>query len=418
MNKILTTILLSFLAFNLFSQTVILNGKLFDSDNNTAIAGAIIKVNNGKKLYTTDVEGRFIISLELGKSYTITCSSLGYTTKEISDITKVRQHKIQQVENWKTELLEREQDADNRFRVLSSDYSSQKITYMEYDAQNKIIEQYKKETRELRKTRIQTEDEIKKHRETILRLKRTAKQIDANGAEFFANESASLNYLFKVLFFKEILLQPVEGYVQNSSGFVFNMAELDNAVVANTIEYKKATIDYVLIKNNIGIKEVMESLVTASNSTRTIPSRWKTILEETLSLPIPDKFGSLAYANVNAEDYDSEKNNGFCFSSYETPRTNRDEALLLLLREASQTENYLTTENQKVLFALTGGASATLQFRKKGERMQTFFTRPLEIVRSQIYTTTEKPGTESYYLITHDYVIEVDFIFQNIIANV
>ncbi len=340
------------------------------------------------------------------------------SAKEISDITKVRQHKIQQVENWKTELLEREQDADNRFRVLSSDYSSQKITYMEYDAQNKIIEQYKKETRELRKTRIQTEDEIKKHRETILRLKRTAKQIDANGAEFFANESASLNYLFKVLFFKEILLQPVEGYVQNSSGFVFNMAELDNAVVANTIEYKKATIDYVLIKNNIGIKEVMESLVTASNSTRTIPSRWKTILEETLSLPIPDKFGSLAYANVNAEDYDSEKNNGFCFSSYETPRTNRDEALLLLLREASQTENYLTTENQKVLFALTGGASATLQFRKKGERMQTFFTRPLEIVRSQIYTTTEKPGTESYYLITHDYVIEVDFIFQNIIANV
>ena len=95
MNKILTTILLSFLAFNVFSQTVILNGKLFDSDNNTAIAGAIIKVNNGKKLYTTDVEGRFIISLELGKSYTITCSSLGYTTKEISDITSDKNSTIE-----------------------------------------------------------------------------------------------------------------------------------------------------------------------------------------------------------------------------------------------------------------------------------------------------------------------------------
>jgi len=74
---------------------VILNGKLFDNDNNTAIAGAIIKVNNGKKLYTTDVEGRFVISLELGKSYTITCSSLGYTTKEISDITSDKNSTIE-----------------------------------------------------------------------------------------------------------------------------------------------------------------------------------------------------------------------------------------------------------------------------------------------------------------------------------
>jgi len=95
LNKILITFLFSFLAFNLFSQTVILNGKLFDNDNNTAIAGAIIKVNNGKKLYTTDVEGRFVISLELGKSYTITCSSLGYTTKEISDITSDKNSTIE-----------------------------------------------------------------------------------------------------------------------------------------------------------------------------------------------------------------------------------------------------------------------------------------------------------------------------------
>ena len=81
MNKILITFLFTFFTFNLFSQTVILNGKLFDNDNNSAIAGAIIKVNNGKKIYTTDVEGRFIITLELGKAYTITCSSIGYTTK-------------------------------------------------------------------------------------------------------------------------------------------------------------------------------------------------------------------------------------------------------------------------------------------------------------------------------------------------
>jgi len=95
LKKILITFLFSFLAFNLFSQTVILNGKLFDNDNNSAIAGAIVKVNNGKKIYTTDVEGRFVISLELGKTYTITCSSIGYTTKEISDITSDKNSSIE-----------------------------------------------------------------------------------------------------------------------------------------------------------------------------------------------------------------------------------------------------------------------------------------------------------------------------------
>ena len=95
MNKILITFLFTFFTFNLFSQTVILNGKLFDNDNNSAIAGAIIKVNNGKKIYTTDVEGRFIITLELGKAYTITCSSIGYTTKEISEITSDKNSTIE-----------------------------------------------------------------------------------------------------------------------------------------------------------------------------------------------------------------------------------------------------------------------------------------------------------------------------------
>ena len=85
MKRILVLILLA-IATSASAQNILLNGKVFDIDNGTSLAGSLIKVNGVQKTISTDVEGRFSILLPEGKSFTITISSLGYVTKEVSDI--------------------------------------------------------------------------------------------------------------------------------------------------------------------------------------------------------------------------------------------------------------------------------------------------------------------------------------------
>jgi TonB-dependent receptor len=85
MKKIFVLLLLA-LSYGVNAQNILLNGKIFDLDNGTALPGSLVKVSGIQKTITTDVEGRFSILLPEGKSFTLTISSLGYVTKEVSDI--------------------------------------------------------------------------------------------------------------------------------------------------------------------------------------------------------------------------------------------------------------------------------------------------------------------------------------------
>jgi len=74
----------------LFSGSVIaqaqkITGKVVNTKNEP-IAGASILVEETKKVVVADVEGNFSISLETGKKYNFTVSSVGFNTKSVSEI--------------------------------------------------------------------------------------------------------------------------------------------------------------------------------------------------------------------------------------------------------------------------------------------------------------------------------------------
>jgi hypothetical protein len=82
---------LSFLVLFLFTASVVsaqgikLVGKVVNTKNEV-VTGASIKVEELKRTIISDVEGQFSVVLEPGKKYSLLVSSMGYSSKLISDI--------------------------------------------------------------------------------------------------------------------------------------------------------------------------------------------------------------------------------------------------------------------------------------------------------------------------------------------
>jgi len=66
------------------APVVMLQGRVFNT-RNEPVPGASIQVAGGR-LVTADVEGRFRLGLEAGKTYSITVTSTGYNTKTLDDV--------------------------------------------------------------------------------------------------------------------------------------------------------------------------------------------------------------------------------------------------------------------------------------------------------------------------------------------
>lgn len=67
------------------AQNVIITGKVVSSSNEP-IQGASVVIEGTKKSAPTNVSGEFSISVERGKKYTLNVSSIGYTTKSVTEI--------------------------------------------------------------------------------------------------------------------------------------------------------------------------------------------------------------------------------------------------------------------------------------------------------------------------------------------
>lgn len=78
--------ILSFFFAPLFSQAqaLKLTGKVTDSKN-SPLAGVSIKISGATGGTTTDIEGRFTLSLSPGKKYELDFSAIGYETKKVGD---------------------------------------------------------------------------------------------------------------------------------------------------------------------------------------------------------------------------------------------------------------------------------------------------------------------------------------------
>ena len=80
---ILVSILLTSLAT--VAQQAKLNGRVLNQKNEP-LAGATININALNRSISADVEGRFTITLDAGKKYTITVSAVGFKTKEVDEV--------------------------------------------------------------------------------------------------------------------------------------------------------------------------------------------------------------------------------------------------------------------------------------------------------------------------------------------
>ncbi|MCY7310305.1 MAG: TonB-dependent receptor [Chitinophagaceae bacterium] len=67
------------------TQTIKLTGKVMNAKNE-ALPGATIVIEGAGKQVLADIEGKFYITLEAGKKYTLTFSNTGYETKSVSEV--------------------------------------------------------------------------------------------------------------------------------------------------------------------------------------------------------------------------------------------------------------------------------------------------------------------------------------------
>lgn len=89
MKRILALNILLFISLITFAQTAKLEGKVTDAKSGNPVVGVSVMIDGSKSGIATDVEGRFVLTLTVGKKYIIKLSSVGYKTKELSEVEAV-----------------------------------------------------------------------------------------------------------------------------------------------------------------------------------------------------------------------------------------------------------------------------------------------------------------------------------------
>ncbi|MEO7307557.1 MAG: TonB-dependent receptor [Ferruginibacter sp.] len=80
---LLATLMIS---LKIFAQTGKVEGKVTDSKTGEVLTGVSISINGDKEITSTSVDGYFTITIDANKKYTITLTSVGYQSKEITEV--------------------------------------------------------------------------------------------------------------------------------------------------------------------------------------------------------------------------------------------------------------------------------------------------------------------------------------------
>ncbi len=81
----ITTVLILF-SFISFAQKGKIEGKITDSKTGNKLSGVSISIDGEKGAAVSNTDGYFVITVNAGKKYTITLSSVGYSTKQLTDV--------------------------------------------------------------------------------------------------------------------------------------------------------------------------------------------------------------------------------------------------------------------------------------------------------------------------------------------
>lgn len=130
MSKYITLLTISLLLTCLsWAQSIKVSGKVLDEETSSPLVGATITVEGVKKGYLTDVEGRFFIALENGKTYNITITNVGFLPKKIEAMKVSADNNTIDVvlsRNSKSQLQEVVVRGSAKKETIASIYSVQK----------------------------------------------------------------------------------------------------------------------------------------------------------------------------------------------------------------------------------------------------------------------------------------------------
>ncbi|MBV4358067.1 TonB-dependent receptor [Pinibacter aurantiacus] len=131
MSKYITLLTISLLltCLSWAQQVTKVSGKVLDEETSSPLVGASITVEGIKKGYLTDVEGRFFIALENGKTYNITITNVGYLPKKIAAMQVSTDNNTIDVvlqRNSKSQLQEVVVKGSAKKETIASIYSIQK----------------------------------------------------------------------------------------------------------------------------------------------------------------------------------------------------------------------------------------------------------------------------------------------------
>ena len=74
------------LSISSFAQTGKIEGKVTDSKSGAILSGVSISMDGDKAIASSNIDGYFVLTVAAGKKYTIKLTSVGYQSKEITDI--------------------------------------------------------------------------------------------------------------------------------------------------------------------------------------------------------------------------------------------------------------------------------------------------------------------------------------------
>lgn len=80
------TLFIIIFSLNASSQTGKVEGKITDSKTNQPLSGVSVSVDTDSKGVITDMEGHYVITITSGEAHVLTITSIGYKTKEVSDV--------------------------------------------------------------------------------------------------------------------------------------------------------------------------------------------------------------------------------------------------------------------------------------------------------------------------------------------
>ena len=288
----------------------------------------------------------------------------------------------------------------------------------ELDNYPTAISKLKSEVDELQ-TKIKSEKEIIATKQSEIKTIQTSigskqkelEQLTEKETTHFKNEYSSLEFLFLALLHKGIRKEPVFKTVKTGKT-IYNYR---GAKCAEEIQEK--TGELILASHKIGFDEVCKFISSLTISANSIPKDWRKIIYQTLSNPIADIAGSISKIRRDNTEY---------FKQKPLELTHIDTSTLLATKIAAKTNYSIRTANNKIVLALSGGLSATISFREKGDLIAKFQKQPFEIyancfsreqyVLQTLYYQTGYANSEiqvktpgGYYILTDKFVIEIEF---------